>query len=91
MSTMNMVLRHTENFLGRFEIFFFSKNDIFSEICNLINVENLSKIFGNNSCPITDSVPGAQSGWCGIFANYFKASDLQTFMLMLCSPEGALL
>ena len=44
------------------------------ESCEL---ENSSKIFGNNSCPITDSVPGAQSGWCGIFANYFKASDLQ--------------
>ena len=33
--------------------------------------KNVWKIFGNNSCPITDSVPGAQSGWCGIFGNYF--------------------
>ena len=29
-----------------------------------------NKIFGNYSCPITDSVSGAQSGWCGRFGDY---------------------
>ena len=56
----------------------------YQKIINIIKMQSAiceadesNKVFGNNSCPITDSVPGAQSGWCGIFANYFKASDLQ--------------
>ena len=50
----------------------------YSQIINFIQTESAlcefyesNKIFGNNSCPITDSVPGAQSGWCGIFGDYF--------------------
>ena len=50
----------------------------YKKIINFIQTESAlcefyesNKIFGNNSCPITDSVPGAQSGWCGIFGNYF--------------------
>ena len=50
----------------------------YRQIINFIQTESAlcelyesNKIFGNNSCPITDSVPGAQSGWCGIFGNYF--------------------
>ena len=50
----------------------------YKQITNFIKVERATcdigsstKIFGNNSCPITDSVPGAQSGWCGIFGDYF--------------------
>ena len=50
----------------------------YKQITNFIKAErsacdigSSTKIFGNNSCPITDSVPGAQSGWCGIFGNYF--------------------
>ena len=50
----------------------------YKQITNFIKSERAAcdigsstKIFGNNSCPITDSVPGAQSGWCGIFGNYF--------------------
>ena len=50
----------------------------YKEIVNFIKMESAicdadgsNKIFGNKSCPITDSVPGAQSGWCGIFGDYF--------------------
>ena len=50
----------------------------YRQIINFIQTESAlcefnesNKIFGNNSCPITDSVPGAQSGWCGIFGDYF--------------------
>jgi len=50
----------------------------YKQITNFIKVERAAcdigsstKIFGNKSCPITDSVPGAQSGWCGIFGDYF--------------------
>ena len=50
----------------------------YRQIINFIQAESAlcefnesNKIFGNNSCPITDSVPGAQSGWCGIFGDYF--------------------
>ena len=50
----------------------------YKQIINFIQTESAlcefhesNKIFGNNSCPITDSVPGAQSGWCGIFGDYF--------------------
>ena len=56
----------------------------YRQIINFIQTESAlcelyesNKIFGNNSCPITDSVPGAQSGWCGIFGDYFKATGLQ--------------
>jgi len=56
----------------------------YSQIINFIQTESAlcefyesNKIFGNNSCPITDSVPGAQSGWCGIFGDYFIATGLQ--------------
>ena len=56
----------------------------YKEIVNFIKMESAicdvdgsNKIFGNKSCPITDSVPGAQSGWCGIFGDYFKATGLQ--------------
>jgi len=50
----------------------------YNKIVNFIKMESAiceaggsNKIFGNKSCPITDSVPGAQSGWCGIFGDYF--------------------
>ena len=50
----------------------------YKQITNFIKVERAAcdigsstKIFDNKSCPITDSVPGAQSGWCGIFGDYF--------------------
>jgi len=50
----------------------------YKKIVNFIKMESAicdaggsNKIFGNKSCPITDSVPGAQSGWCGIFGDYF--------------------
>ena len=56
----------------------------YKKIINIIKIQSAiceadesNKIFGNNSCPITDSVPGAQSGWCGIFGDYFKATGLQ--------------
>jgi len=56
----------------------------YQKIINIIKIQSAiceadesNKIFGNNSCPITDSVPGAQSGWCGIFGDYFKATGLQ--------------
>ena len=28
-------------------------------------------VFGGVSCPITNSLPGAGSGWCGVFGDYF--------------------
>jgi len=50
----------------------------YNKIVNFVKMQSAiceaggsNKIFGNNSCPITDSVPGAQSGWCGIFGDYF--------------------
>jgi len=50
----------------------------YNKIVNFVKMQSAiceaggsNKIFGNNSCPITNSVPGAQSGWCGIFGDYF--------------------